>query len=169
MKPGAAEDACRAAQTSLPFLTFAIGVSHAVQNINTMAAERLHGASNIEAAKATFRLLFIPGTIALLCDAVGFSTLLVIEIGVIRELAISASIGVAVIIFTKMFLLPILMSYLGISAAGLRRQEQRTRSNHAWARFISRFASGHVSRATVRRSRGMAAIQIARRSSLRAS
>ncbi len=133
----------------VPFLTFAIGVSHAVQNINTMAAERLHGASNIEAAKATFRLLFIPGTIALLCDAVGFSTLLVIEIGVIRELAISASIGVAVIIFTKMFLLPILMSYLGISAAGLRRQEQRTRSNHAWARFISRFAERRMAWAAV--------------------
>lgn len=124
----------------VPFLTFAIGVSHAVQNINTMAAERLRGASNIEAAKATFRLLFIPGTIALLCDAVGFSTLLVIKIGVIRELAISASIGVAVIIFTKMFLLPILMSYLGISPAGLRKQGQRMQSGHAWAHLVSRFA-----------------------------
>ncbi|MCK9283852.1 MAG: MMPL family transporter [Rhodocyclaceae bacterium] len=124
----------------VPFLTFAIGVSHAVQNINTMASERINGADNIEAAKATFRLLFIPGTIALLCDAVGFSTLLVIEIGVIRELAISASIGVAVIIFTKMFLLPILMSYLGISPAGLRRQERKQRSRYAWAHLLSSFA-----------------------------
>lgn len=124
----------------VPFLTFAIGVSHAVQNVNTMAVERVAGRTNIEAAKATFRLLFIPGTVALLCDAVGFSTLLMINIGVIRELAISASIGVAVIIFTKMFLLPILMSYLGISPSGLRRQQQRAQSTHAVARQISRFA-----------------------------
>ncbi len=124
----------------VPFLTFAIGVSHAVQNISTMASEKVLGRSSIDAAKATFRVLFIPGTIALLCDAVGFSTLLVIDIGVIRELAISASIGVAVIIFTKMFLLPILMSYLGISESGLKRQIQRNESQHRWAHAISRFA-----------------------------
>ncbi len=124
----------------VPFLTFAIGVSHAVQNISTMASERVQGRSAIDAAKATFRVLFIPGTIALLCDAVGFSTLLVIDIGVIRELAISASIGVAVIIFTKMFLLPLLMSYLDVSEAGLRRQRQRMGSSYQWARTLSCFA-----------------------------
>lgn len=124
----------------VPFLTFAIGVSHAVQNISTMATERVLGRSSIEAAKATFRVLFIPGTIALLCDAVGFSTLLVIDIGVIRELAISASVGVAVIIFTKMFLLPVLMSYLDVSPAGLRHQQQRMAGSYGWAHALSRFA-----------------------------
>ena len=121
----------------VPFLTFAIGVSHAVQNISTMSSERLNGRSNIEAAKATFHKLFTPGTVALLCNAVGFSTLLVIDIGVIRELAISASVGVGVIIFTKMFLLPILMSYLGISAAGLAHQSRRMNGDHAWARRVA--------------------------------
>jgi predicted RND superfamily exporter protein len=123
----------------MPFLTFAIGVSHAVQNINTMASQRAKGADNITAAKATFRLLFIPGTIALLCDAVGFSTLLVIDIGVIKEMAINASIGVAVIIFTKMFLLPVLMSYLGVSPSGLRRQQARDAGAHRWAHAVSTF------------------------------
>lgn len=122
----------------VPFLTFAIGVSHAVQNISTMAAERVLGRSNIAAAKATIRVLFIPGSIALLCDAVGFSTLLVIDIGVIRELAISASIGVAVIIVTKMFLLPILMSFLGVSQAGLRHQARRMQGDFRWARMLAR-------------------------------
>ncbi|NMG55993.1 efflux RND transporter permease subunit [Aromatoleum aromaticum] len=124
----------------VPFLTFAIGVSHAVQNISTMAAERVKGRSNIEAAKATFRVLFIPGTIALLCDAVGFSTLLIIDIGVIRELAISASVGVGVIIFTKMFLLPILMSYLGVSAAGLAHQAKRMGGSYRWAHALASVA-----------------------------
>lgn len=38
-------------------------------------------------------------------DAVGFVTLLLIDIGVIRELAIGASMGVAVIILTNLILL----------------------------------------------------------------
>ena len=124
----------------VPFLTFAIGVSHAVQNINTMATERWRGRSNIDAAKVTFRALFVAGSIALLCDAVGFSTLLVIRIGAIQELAISASVGVAVIIFTKMFLLPVLMSYAGVSDACLRHQERKAQSRHVIAHAISRFA-----------------------------
>lgn len=128
----------------VPFLTFAIGVSHAVQNISTMATERVRGRNSIDAARATFRVLFIPGTIALLCDAVGFSTLLVIDIGVIRELAISASVGVAVIIFTKMFLLPVLMSYLDISPAGLRHRARRLKGPHGWADRLSMVADRKI-------------------------
>jgi predicted RND superfamily exporter protein len=133
----------------VPFLTFAIGVSHAVQNINTMASERLSGKSDMETAKLTFRQLFIPGTIALLCDAVGFSTLLVIEIGVIRELAISASVGVAVIVLTKMFLLPILMSYVGVTDACLRHQARKAKSDHRFMRMLSRFAEPKFARLAV--------------------
>lgn len=128
----------------VPFLTFAIGVSHAIQNVRTMAAERYYGASKIDAAKATFNLLFVPGSVALLADAVGFSTLLVIEIGVIRELAISASVGVAVIIFTKMFLLPILMSYADVTEAGLRRVEQQEKSKHTVSHVLSRLTEKKV-------------------------
>ncbi|SFU38027.1 efflux RND transporter permease subunit [Pseudoduganella namucuonensis] len=131
----------------VPFLTFAIGVSHAVQNINTMASEVHNGRSKMEAAKATFRLLFIPGTVALLCDVVGFSTLLVIDIGVIRELGIGASVGVFVIILTKMFLLPVLMSYVGVSPACLRKQERKARSRHRVARALSRVTEPRIARA----------------------
>ena len=133
----------------VPFLTFAIGVSHAVQNINTMATARLSGSSNMDTAKLTFRQLFIPGSIALLCDAVGFSTLLVIKIGVIQELAISASIGVAVIILTKMFLLPVLMSYVGVSDACLRHQARKQASQFRIAHFLSRFAEPRFARLAV--------------------
>jgi len=133
----------------VPFLTFAIGVSHAVQNINTMAAARLSGSSNIDTAKLTFRQLFIPGSVALLCDAVGFSTLLVIKIGVIQELAISASIGVGVIILTKMFLLPVLMSYVGVSDACLRHQARKQASKHHVAHLLSRIAEPRYARVAV--------------------
>ena len=124
----------------VPFLTFAIGVSHAVQNINTMASERHRGLSDMDAARMTFRSLFVAGSVALLCDAVGFSTLMVIKIGVIQELAISASIGVAVIILTKMLLLPVLMSYYGVSPSGLAHQARRAASPQRFWRALSRVA-----------------------------
>ncbi len=124
----------------VPFLTFAIGVSHALQNVNTMAIERSRGVNNLNAARATFSQLFVPGAIALLCDVVGFSTLLVIDIGVIQELAIAASIGVAVIIFTKMLLLPVVMSYVGVAPAAVRRQKERNAHPPQIFRRIAQFA-----------------------------
>lgn len=117
----------------VPFLIFAIGISHAVQNINLMMSEMGQGATPLEASQRTFRALFIPGSTALIADAVGFITLLVIDIGVIKQLAITASIGVFVALFTKMFLLPVLMSYVGISPRGLRQQEKR--ANSSWPVF----------------------------------
>ncbi len=117
----------------VPFLIFAIGISHAVQNINLMMSEMSHGVTPVEASRRTFRALFIPGTTALLADAVGFITLLVIDIGVIQQLAITASIGVFVAIFTKMFLLPVLMSWVGVSPRGMRQQLKR--SGSSWPVF----------------------------------
>jgi hypothetical protein len=96
----------------VPFLVFAIGVSHGVQMINATGKHVASGMNAKTAAQASFRKLLIPGGVALLSDTVGFITLLIIEIGVIRELAITASLGVAVIILTNLILLPVLMSYV---------------------------------------------------------
>lgn len=96
----------------VPFLVFAIGVSHGVQMINSIGKRVHEGMTAKEASCASFVKLLVPGGIALLSDTVGFLTLLNIEIGIIRELAITASVGVAVIIFTNLFLLPVLASYI---------------------------------------------------------
>ncbi|MCG9696501.1 MMPL family transporter [Shewanella sp. Isolate11] len=95
----------------IPFLVFAIGVSHGVQVINAVRRRVGEGETTKSAAALAFRSLLIPGGIALLSDTVGFLTLLAIDIGIIRELAISASLGVAVIILTNLVLLPLLISY----------------------------------------------------------
>lgn len=121
----------------VPFLIFAIGISHAVQNINLMMSEMGKGATPLEASQRTFRALFIPGSTALLADGVGFITLLVIDIGVIQQLAITASIGVFVAIFTKMFLLPVLMSYVGVCPQGLNHQRKRSNSDWKFWRAVS--------------------------------
>ena len=95
----------------VPFLILAIGVSHAIQMTNTWKLEVLGGASSEQAARASFNKLFIPGTTALLANAVGFAVIMVIDIAIIHELGITASIGVAVMIITNKFLLPVLLSY----------------------------------------------------------
>jgi predicted RND superfamily exporter protein len=46
---------------------------------------------------------------------------MVIDIPVIRELALTASLGVAVLIFTNLLLLPVLLSYTGVSAGAAER------------------------------------------------
>ncbi|WP_415918827.1 efflux RND transporter permease subunit [Thalassotalea crassostreae] len=96
----------------VPFLVFAIGVSHGVQMINAISKEVAKGNTAHQAAQLSFRRLLVPGGIALLSDTVGFLTLLAIDIGIIRELAIAASLGVGLIIFTNLLLLPILVSFV---------------------------------------------------------
>lgn len=125
-----------------PFLIFAIGVSHGVQMISGWTAEKLFGGhspsslhrrseavdeypivSSLEAAKATFARLLAPGSIALLSDTIGFLAIYLINIRIIQELALTASIGVAVIIFTNLLLLPILLSYARVRDAERFREK----------------------------------------------
>ena len=105
----------------VPFLVFAIGVSHGAQKMNGIMQDVGRGTHLLVAARYTFRRLFLAGLTALLADAVGFAVLMAIDIPVIRDLALTASIGVAVLIFTNLLLLPVLLSYVGVSAAAARR------------------------------------------------
>ncbi|GAB2675664.1 MMPL family transporter [Aliiglaciecola sp. 3_MG-2023] len=117
----------------VPFLVFAIGVSHGVQMINAVGKRVVEGGTALFAAQSAFRSLLIPGGIALLSDTVGFMTLLVIDIGIIRELAITASLGVAVIILTNLVLLPVLMSYVKFSESYKNKfKNKENRSDNFW-------------------------------------
>ncbi|MCB1877957.1 MAG: RND family transporter [Chromatiales bacterium] len=98
----------------VPFLVFAIGVSHGVQMISAIRAEVFDGADMNTACRASFRRLLVPGGIALASDTIGFITILLIKIDIIQEMAITASIGVAAIILTNLVLLPVLVSYLRV-------------------------------------------------------
>jgi hypothetical protein len=108
----------------VPFLVFAIGMSHGAQKMNGIMQDVGRGTHKLVAARYTFRRLFLAGMTALLADAVGFAVLMVIDIQVIQDLAITASIGVAVLIFTNLVLLPILLSYTGVSPEAARRSLQ---------------------------------------------
>jgi uncharacterized protein len=126
----------------VPFLVFAIGMSHGAQKMNGIMQDIGRGEDKLVAARFTFRRLFLAGLTALLADAVGFAVLLVIDIQVIRELAVAASIGVAALIFTNLILLPILLSYTGVNRRAAERslvaETADTRKPALWA-WLDRF------------------------------
>jgi predicted RND superfamily exporter protein len=98
----------------VPFLVFAIGVSHGAQKLNGVLQDMGRGTHRYIAARYTFRRLFLAGVTALLSDGVGFAVLMIIQIQVIQDLAITASMGVLVLIFTNLILIPIVLSYTGV-------------------------------------------------------
>ncbi len=130
----------------VPFLVFAIAVSHGVQVVNGIALETGRGADSLTAAQRAFRALYVPGLTALASDAIGFITLMVIDIAVIQELAVAAAIGVAVIVLTNLVLLPVIASYL--PAAG-QSEQPAVRDDAGLARLwngVARFATPRWSR-----------------------
>ena len=153
-----------------PFLVFAIGVSHGVQMISGWNSEKLFGGrsavgvaqsgadlnqipivSSLEASKSTFARLLAPGSIALISDTIGFLTILLINIRIIQELALTASIGVAVIIFTNLVLLPTLLSYVRLRNEESTRQRQYKRglkTSVVWT-FVASFTRPRVATFTV--------------------
>jgi predicted RND superfamily exporter protein len=117
----------------VPFLIFSIGVSHAVQMTKTWEHEVTAGADSLEAARRAFGKLFIPGTLALLTNVLGFAVIMLIPIDIVRELGITASLGVAWMILTNKVLLPILLSYLRLSRRALGREaRQEGRAERFW-------------------------------------
>ncbi|KFN51384.1 efflux RND transporter permease subunit [Arenimonas composti] len=143
-----------------PFLIFAIAVSHGEQMINRFRGEIFFGgleegtveelrarAANavgpLEAARLSFRMLLGPGTVALLAGCIGFGAIMVIPIDMVRELAITATVGVALTILTDLVLLPVLLSYTKLRNIDRKREfrlRQLTRFDRIWA-ALSRLSS----------------------------
>lgn len=123
----------------VPFLVFAIGVSHGVQIVNAIAHGAMAGRDRMQAARFAFRSLYIAGITALVSDGIGFATLMVIDIGVVRDLALAASVGVAVIILTNLVLLPVIMSFIGVTPGAVSKLQKQEAGKHAIWSFLSRF------------------------------
>jgi predicted RND superfamily exporter protein len=130
----------------VPFLVFAIAVSHGVQMVNAVAVNSGAGVDPLEASRLAFRGLYIPGSTALVSDAAGFLTMLLVPIQVIRDLGIAASVGVAVIILTNLVLLPVLLSWRGLSDASTRHLAAPVASRRPHWELLSRCARVPVAR-----------------------
>jgi predicted RND superfamily exporter protein len=100
------------------------------------------GTHRYVAARYTFRRLFLAGLTALLSDGVGFAVLMIIQIQVIQDLAITASIGVLVLIFTNLILIPVALSYTGVGKKCAERASHGAKSMqdmHVLWRFLLSF------------------------------
>jgi len=96
----------------VPFLIFSIGVSHAVQMTNAWRQEIIAGATPVEASRAGFTKLFVPGAVALLTNALGFAVIMMIDIPIVHELGITACLGVLLMIITNKMILPIVLTHV---------------------------------------------------------
>ncbi len=144
-----------------PFLIFAIGVSHGEQMINRFrgqiffggleegSSEELRqrqGVSSYDGAIAAFRSLLVPGSVALIAGCIGFAVILMIPIRIIFELAVTATVGVGIIVFTNLILLPILLSYTKLSNLERKREfrlRQLTKFDAIWV-FMAKFSKHMV-------------------------
>lgn len=98
----------------VPFLILSVSVSHGVQYASAWVGEIFNDKSSYDASLITFRRLAIPGTTALVTDVAGFLTILLIDIDIIQEMAINATLGMAAIIITNKMLMPIWLTYVSV-------------------------------------------------------
>ncbi len=124
----------------VPFLVFAIGVSHGVQQINFIVRELAHDKSSMQACRASFTGLLIPGMLALVTALVSFVTLLMIPIPMVRELAMTASLGVAYKIITNLVMLPVAASYFNMGNGYAARALQINHQRAHWLRHVALLA-----------------------------
>ncbi|SEJ53947.1 hypothetical protein SAMN05216201_110135 [Pseudomonas linyingensis] len=116
----------------VPFLIFSIGVSHAVQMTNAWKLEVLAGADSLAAAHSSFRRIFVPGALALLANALGFAVIMRIEIDSVRELGITACLGVLLMIITNKMMLPILLSGMRLENSAHRTRTAGGKRHPFW-------------------------------------
>ncbi len=123
-----------------PFLIFAIAVSHGEQMINRFRGEIFFGGLEegtveelrqrastrvppLEAARLSFRMLLVPGAVALLAGCIGFGAIMVHPDPTwCANWRSPPPSALALTILTDLILLPVLLSY---TAAAQHRQEAR--------------------------------------------
>ncbi|MBC3935907.1 efflux RND transporter permease subunit [Undibacterium rugosum] len=133
----------------VPFLVFAIGVSHGVQQINFFVRGLSRGLNVMTAARASFSGLLIPGVLALVTALVSFVTLLLVPIPMIHELAITASLGVGFKIVTNLIMLPVTLSCLKFDQAFAEHADKKRAQRIRWTKTLSFFAKPKASLITI--------------------
>lgn len=110
----------------VPFLVMAIGVSHGVQIANAFVHTNSGDIGAPAAALAALSRLLLPGALALLADVLGFATILLIDIPLVRELGLTATAGIALLLLCNLALLPCLLAVspspraMPVSSIGVR-------------------------------------------------
>jgi predicted RND superfamily exporter protein len=110
-------------------LIFSIGVSHAADD--EILEREVVGADSLAARRV--REAFHPWELALLTNVLGFAVIMLIPIDIVRELGITASLGVGWMILTNKMMLPIMLSHLTLSKGVVEREaSQEKRAHRIW-------------------------------------
>lgn len=139
----------------VPFLVFAIGVSHGAQKMNGIMQDIGRGTAPLISARLTFRRLFLAGFAALICDLSSFAVLITIRIDAIRQLAIISSIGVGLLIITNLMVVPVVLSMIGVDKRAAQRALANTpaieqpRRNHVMWNFLDHFTERNYAAAAL--------------------
>ena len=139
----------------VPFLVLAIGVSHGIQMIKRYLEQCVIHAEGYNAALHALAGLILPGVAALVTDAIGFLTILFVPIGVIRDLALMAGVGVICIVVANTLVLPLILSFFPNLVA--RRETSREQDSPSFAaRVLTGISTWTVGRNAYRVTGGAA-------------
>lgn len=136
----------------VPFLILSIGVSHGVQYINGWGNEvAVNDRTPFDASLETFKRLFIPGSVAIITNVIGFATLTFIKIEIVQEMAINAALGMAAVIITNKVMLPIVLTWVKLEDAAKFRERQKLRQelgDKLW-RHVANFSTARFALPTL--------------------
>lgn len=124
--------------TLVPFLTLAIGISHSIQFVERYYEEIAANPNDRNlAAENTLTALSSPVRASLFTDGLGFLSLLMVPLAMIKTLAIAAGAGVLSLFFTVLMFIPAMLTYLPLP---VRREVEKA----SQANFIDRIMHGIV-------------------------
>lgn len=121
----------------VPFLIFAIAVSHSVQLLNHFRLEYFKENIGVNASRFALRRLVKPGMIALISDAIGFLVMININVGIIQQTAIIACLGVLIVLLINLLFLPVLLSYFTLDNKNMTSLEKRQNLLNSCWHFLS--------------------------------
>ena len=122
-----------------PFFILALGISHSVQFIKRYyEAMKTNALDRKKAAQETLSHLFVPALASLVTDGIGFISLFIVPLAMIKSMALASGIGVLSIFFTTVTFLPPIFSYL---PRPKRLEVEREESPNILDKFLTRIAS----------------------------
>ena len=136
-----------------PFLVLAIGVSHGIQMIKRYLEQCVVHSEGYNAALHALAGLILPGVAALVTDAIGFLTILFVPIGVIRDLALMAGMGVICIVVANTLVLPLILSFFPNFVAQRETTKEQDAPSFA-TRVLTRISTWTVGRNAYRVTAG---------------
>ena len=122
-----------------PFFIFALGISHSVQFVKRYyEAMKTDPIDKKKAAQETLSHLFVPALVSLVTDGIGFISLFIVPLAMIKSMALASGIGVLSIFFTTVTFLPPVFSCL---SRPKRLEVEREEMPNILDRFLTRIAS----------------------------